>query len=543
MTTPATPAFNLLDEPWIPLRTPAGEVVEASLADALLNARDYAAIAETSPPNLIALYRLLLAALHRALTTRHGPWKDADRARWFRDGLLEAPVRAYLEQWRERFWLFHPTHPFMQVGALATEPATADAIFHSNSISISRFYGPEMFDHTIFDSAPRPVTSVIRDMLGYYQFVPGGFFPGKKLKGSDKAGALVSTAAIMPLGNSLDETLLLSLHPFDARRPDDLPSWERPAPTIAQLLAEPTLAAGPNDRYTRQSRAVLFVDGGTPGRIQWLRIAAGVALQEDPHAPDSMACYRINKEGKAIRVAFNEGRAIWRELPSLVPDPSHSQDIPPAVLEHAANLFNGLGEWDAPMNVLTAGITFESGQAKPLRWRIEHIELPQALVTQPDAAVFLRQKIRFAENVWQGLAVQKINKSTGKTMNIVVSLRFLLTEMIAQTMPDPTHKDTKFRARDILANGSAAAVFFSAAERALPKLMQQIASGDIEVADREWKTALDRGARNAWEAVRRSLGDSPAAMRAEAKTYPRFIGLLKSLIPPIDEPLTEEVNP
>ena len=25
------------------------------------------------------------------------------------------PVRDYLEQWKDRFWLFHPTHPFWQV--------------------------------------------------------------------------------------------------------------------------------------------------------------------------------------------------------------------------------------------------------------------------------------------------------------------------------------------------------------------------------------------------------------------------------------------
>ncbi len=537
------PTFNLLDEPWIPVRTHAGEVIEVSLSETLLNARNYAALAETSPPNLIALYRMLLAALHRALTTQHGQWRDTDRARWFREGLPEAPIRAYLEHWRERFWLFHPSEPFMQVAALAIEPATANAVFHSNSVSINRFYGPEMFDHMIFDSTPQPVTSVITNMLGYYQFVPGGFFPGKKLKGSDKAGALVSTAAVMPLGNNISETLLLGLHPFDARRLNDLPSWERPAPTIAQLLAEPTLATGPNDRYTRQSRAVLFNTEGAPAQIQWLRLAAGVALQEDPNAPDTMACYRINKDGKAIRVAFNEGRALWRELPSLVPDPGHSHDIPPAILEYATNLFNNLGDSDAPVNVLTAGITFESGQAKPLRWRTEQIELPQKLVTQPDAANFLRIQIRFAENVWQGLALQIINKNSGKTRNIIMSLRNVLTDMITQTMPDPKRKETAQRARDILANGPASAVFFSAAERALPRLMQQIASGDFDAAARDWKGTLAEAAKQSWAATRRSLGDSPAVLRADARTWPRFIGLLNTLVPPAPAatPTSEEV--
>jgi CRISPR system Cascade subunit CasA len=505
-----TPAFNLLDEPWIPVRTHAGEVFDVNLSDALLKARDYAALAETSPPNLIALYRLLLAMLHRALTTHHGKWSDKDRARWFREGLPEEPIRAYLTEWRERFWLFHPTEPFMQVAALAEENETKDAVFHSASVSINRFFGPEMFDHSVFDTGPQPTGLVVRDMLGYFQFAPGGFFPGKKLKSSDKAGALVSTAAVLPMGSNLAETLLFGLHPFN--RADDLPSWERPAPTVALLRADPTLATGPNDRYTRQTRSILFSVDRQPSEVQFLRMAAGVALQEDMNAPDAMAGYRISKQGNAVRIAFSEGRAIWRELPSLVPDPGRAHDIPPAIVGWAANLLDALDEADANLQVLTAGMTFESGKAKPLRWRAERIEMPGAMLMQPDAAAFLRMQVRFAEGVHAGL-------------------RNVFTDLIVQTMPDPKHNDTRVRAKKILTNGSAASVFFSTAERALPKLMRQIAEGEIEAADRNWKTMLIDAANRAWTATRQSLGDSPAVLRAEARTWPRFRSVLKTLIP------------
>lgn len=505
-----TPAFNLLDEPWIPVRTHAGEVFDINLSDALLKAGDYAALAETSPPNLIALYRLLLAMLHRALTTQHGKWSDADRARWFREGQPEAPIRAYLDQWRERFWLFHPTDPFMQVAALAREPETAETRFHCSILSINQFFGPEMFDHGIFSSDAREVAAILRDLLGYFQFVPGGFFPGKRLKASDKAGALTNSAAVMPIGTNLSESLLLGMHPFEATDNNDLPSWERPAPVIAQLRAPPTLATGPNDRYTRLSRAVLLEREGESSSVRQLRFAAGVALEDDPNAPDPMVCYRINQEGKAIRVSFGEGRAIWRDLPSLVPDPGHSHDIPAAILGWAANLYNALDQWDVPVQILTAGLA--SDQAKLLRWRAERIEMPQALLTQPDAAGFLRVQVRLAEEVHAGL-------------------RNVFSDLIAQTMPDPKHKDTRSRARDILSNGPAAAVFFSTAERALPELMRQIAAGDIDAADRDWKATLIDAANRAWTATRQSLGDSPAVLRADARTWPRFRGVLKTMIP------------
>ena len=510
------PAFNLLDEPWIPVRTQTGEVHEVSLTDALLKARDYAALAETSPPNLIALYRLLLAALHRALTTQHGPWRDADRARWFREGLPETPIRAYLEHWRERLWLFHPKDPFMQVAALAEAKATRDKLKSLTQIELEGANGntPVMFDHAL-DEAPAPLLCArgCRNLLGFLQFTPGGLV--KTLRDSDKAGALSNTAAVMPVGKNLSETLLLGLHPFDSRRLDDLPSWERAMPTESMLQSAPIMASGPNDRYTRLSRAVLFVREDDLTKIRQIRFAAGLALEEDPNAPDSMACYRINKEGKAIRISYSAGRAIWRDLPSLLPDPSKSKDIPAAILGWAANLHSALSHWDATVQILSAGLA--SDQAKLLRWRAERIELPKTLLAQEDSAEMLRQQVRFAEEVFS-------------------RSRSILNDLIAQTMPDPKHKDTKSRAKDILANGPAAAVFFSAAERALPKLMQQIAAGDFDAADTDWKTILVAAARQSWEATRRSLGDSPAVLRADARTWPRFIGLLNMLVPPAPKP-------
>lgn len=522
--TPATePAFNLLDEPWIPLRTPAGDVVEASLADALLKARDYAAIAETSPPNLIALYRLLLAALHRALTTKHGQWKDADRARWFREGLTEMPIRAYLEQWRERFWLFHPTHPFMQVAELAHADKTRDKLKPWSQLALEMSGGdtPLVFDRSL-DTKPEPAsyTQVLRSLLGYLQFTPGGLV--KTFKTSDFAGPLASTTAVMPVGRSLCETLLLSLHTWTRESASDLPAWEAEPLTINDVLQSPTLPAGHNDRYTRLTRSILILPDEQAGLVRFIRFSEGKGLADDNLDP-MVSCRVI--DGVARRISFTDGRSIWRDLPSLVPDTTRTYDIQAASIGWASELYERLGDSSVKLKVVAAGWKNAPNKAaKIVRWRLDLVELPQRLLLDVDTAQTLREQIRSADNIY-------------------FSLCGLCADLIACTMPDPTHKDTKARARDIMASGPAAAIFFSGAERALPKLMQQIAAGDIESADREWKTALQKAARNAWEAVRRSLGDSPAALKADAKFYPRFIGLLKSLIPSTDEPVTEEVNP
>lgn len=523
MTNDTKPVFNLLDEPWIPVRTCGGEIREISLTDALLNARDYAALAETSPPNLIALYRLLLAVLHRALTTNNGAWRDADRARWFREGLPEEPIRVYLEQWRERFWLFHSQHPFMQVAVLAEAAETRDKQKVWTQIAIEKPSPsePAMFDHAV-DTQPFsvPAAQALRDLLGFLQFVPGKLV--QSIKVSDKAGSLANTAAVVPTGESLLQTLSLGLHPWDGRRAEDLPAWERPAPTITELRAAPKLAAGPNDRYSRLSRAVLLIPEDEVNSVRYIHFAAGLALEEDANAPDPMACHRINHEGKAIRISFTEGRSIWRELPSLVPDVSGTHNMPAAILGWAANLYNAMGSWDAPVQILTAGLA--SNQAKLLRWRAERIELPSSLLTEPDLAAELRQQIRLVEDVY-------------------LKLRRVCAGMIASTMPGPEHKETKARAKAIQENSPAAAVFFSTAERALPKLMQQIAAGDIDAAHQDWMATLKNAAVQAWEATRKSLGDSPAVMRAEARAYPKFRGLLHSLEQPETVSNQEEATP
>ncbi len=69
---------------------------------------------------------LLLAVLHTVFSRvdengTPAPFEETDDAliRWeelYRLGHFpEAPIRAYLEQWRDRFWLFHPERPFWQV--------------------------------------------------------------------------------------------------------------------------------------------------------------------------------------------------------------------------------------------------------------------------------------------------------------------------------------------------------------------------------------------------------------------------------------------
>ncbi|MFC0669315.1 type I-E CRISPR-associated protein Cse1/CasA [Azotobacter chroococcum] len=500
--------FNLLDQPWLPVRLHDGRVCDLGLLELFERAGEIGALAETAPPGLIAQYRLLLAIVHRALSRAQGRWTDADRVRWYHQRLPVEVVRDYLERWRERFWLFHPEQPFMQVAALAEAEETRDRHKPWSQISLASANGnaPVLFDHS-WDLAPRPIAAAdaLRTLLGFLQFTPGGLV--KSLRDADKAGALANTAAVMPLGESLAQSLCLALHPPSRAGHEDLPSWERNPPGLAQLRGEPTLASGPNDRYSRLTRAVLLLPD-EQGRVQWIRFAAGIALAEDAQAPDPMASYRAGSHG-LVRLSFTEGRAFWRDLPALLPDAEGLASQPAAVLGWAANLQFLLGGSEQPL--LVAGLA--SDQAKLLRWRSERIALPAALLVSADCANELRRQVREAEELFG-------------------DIRKLAAGMLADTLPDPSSKDTWARARSLFDAGPAPALYFASAERALGQVMALLGSGDpddLDKAEALWSRTLLAAAQAAWQSVRDGLGRSPKALRAEALAWPRFRALLRDL--------------
>src|SRR3546814_6747629 len=85
--------FNLIDEPWIPIRFPDGTGAELGSKDTLLRAKEIAVIEDASPLVVAALHRFLLAVLYRAL---EGP-TDLDQAKgWFKAGLPAGKISAYL---------------------------------------------------------------------------------------------------------------------------------------------------------------------------------------------------------------------------------------------------------------------------------------------------------------------------------------------------------------------------------------------------------------------------------------------------------------
>ena len=92
------------------------------------HAQEYMDLAGEMPTQDAAMLRLLLAVLFTVFSRvdemgepepledeRTTLWSAGERAVASWDVSRKQPIRDYLEQWKDRFWLFHPERPFWQV--------------------------------------------------------------------------------------------------------------------------------------------------------------------------------------------------------------------------------------------------------------------------------------------------------------------------------------------------------------------------------------------------------------------------------------------
>ncbi len=491
--------FNVIDTPWLPVREMDGNTAMVGLKEALTGAHRYVDLTEPSPPNLMALYRLLLALLNRALVREGVAWEPET---WWTEGLPEKPIVEYLEKWRERFFVFHPEYPFMQVAALKSAKETKDKIKPWTQLALDKASGntPLVFDHSQDDRpSPSATGSVLRSLIGFLQCTPGGLV--KCIRDSDKAGPLADTAATLPLGDTLCRTLLLGL----SQRPmgTDLPAWERPAPSIADIRSGPAPFSGLNDRYTRLTRAVLLLSENEDGlAVRHIRFAAGLAIEDNTAVPEPMAAYFMGKKGP-IRLSLREGRALWRDLPSLIPAPKAEQNLHPRILDNAASILEAIDDDCAHIPVLVAGLA--SDQAKLERWRITTISLPKSVLNAVGPAAVLRDLVSEAE-------------ATGG------ALRKIAWELAMNAFPRAAKNNGLSNALPMQP------VFFSQMEQAVPRLIRLLGEELQTDAQAHWRNAQADAARQAWKATCTALGASIPAIKAIAQIKWKHDALVSRLL-------------
>jgi len=380
--------FNLIDEPWIPVRFPDGIRAELGIKKILLRAKEISVIEDPSPLVVASLHRFLLAVLYRAL---EGP-TDIDQARgWLKAGLPADRIDAYLEKWRSRFWLFDDKHPFGQISDF--EPKTWRA-WTALAAEHNADNAKVLFDHvdvTHADTVPPGIT--IRWMLATQTFSVSA---GKSELSHTGTAPSATAAMVLPVGSDLEDTLLLSLVPQNrAVFEQDLPIWERSADALASLKGGAERAIGGiADRYTWRTRSIRL-RSDEAGNVHSVAFASGVD-NASKDAIDPMLAYRIDKDKGRLPMQFRE-RGLWRDFDSLLPDAEH---LAPAVIEHAAALTRFARE-RFPQSVMVLGQA--NNKAKIEFWRMERFALPQALLGNRSIRTEIRQLLGDAEDTQKAL--------------------------------------------------------------------------------------------------------------------------------------------
>lgn len=380
--------YNLIDEKWIPVHYLNGARDELGIRDTLLRSREIAVIEDASPLVVAALHRFLLAVLYRAL---EGP-TDIDQAKvLFQEGLPSEKITAYLDKWRDRFWLFDDKYPFGQIPTFEPKAWRAWTVLAAEHNADN---AKVLFDHVDVE-APGTITeaAATRWMLATQTF---SVSCGKSELSHTGTAPSATAAMAIPLGSVLQDTLLFSLVPQNREViAADLPLWERSPESVVSLKEGVERAAsGLADRYTWRVRSVRL-GANDSGRIEKLAFASGVG-NISVEQGDPMLAYRIDDTRGKLPIQFRD-RGLWRDFDSLLPDESH---LAPQVIEHAMALTRR-NRKRFPRSVMVLGQA--NNKAKIEYWRMERFALPEALTGDRFIRTEIRQLLKDSEDAQKSL--------------------------------------------------------------------------------------------------------------------------------------------
>ena len=391
------PEYNLLDEPWIPVRLVDGTITDVGLLELLRRTTDIADLACELPTQSIAIQRLILAIAYRVATPRD----TRDWARQWDEGAPTEQMIEYLERWRDRFYLFGGRFPFMQVADLRT---AKDAVSGLEKL-IADVPNGEQFFTTRHGRALAciPPSEAARWLVHAQAYDPSGIRSGavgdsqvKGGKGYPIGPAWCGHLGLVWLkGHDLDETLVLNLIPaataelrgVDSSTDWGACSWEDPEPETSvrgdYSLLDP--AGTPKELsiprlLTWHSRRIRLV-GDSSG------VTGVVLAQGDKLAPQEMRLYEPQSlwrystpQSKKFKTdvymprKFEAGRALWRNLPGTLPTVTTVQGVdkqpkreflPSATLSFHYQVDNASIQTSYPkvMRIQAVGVTYGPQEA------------------------------------------------------------------------------------------------------------------------------------------------------------------------------------
>jgi CRISPR system Cascade subunit CasA len=535
------PAFNLVDEAWIPIVGHPSGSPRASLRDVLVDAHRLRAVRHPSPLVTAALHRFLVAAVHVSAWPRTGigPWGDTEeQAReawleaWHAGALPREAINAYLDRWHDRFWLLGGPRPFLQDPRVADDRRSGPGVL---ALEVDAKGAKPLF-HRDLDAPIAPAEAACQ-LFAMQLFALGGILtPDPSYKGvitnSAQAGAFTraGAACMVVEGRTLFETLLLNCHGLwpdspgpGQRRTGDRPTWERDAPPDPRDRE----VTGHLDLLTRRPRRIrLWHRPGPDGRpvVDGAAVLKGEVHPESSwqswQAYETMAAFRPltdaetkDKTKAPFRaVRFREGRDLWRDSVALVQVVSAEVPALRTLQWLAKSGWLVPGDEDvsvargpladlAPLRVLGLGLVNDQKRAE--MWRAESVEVPTRLILDLHARAELGDALAAAEEVGGG--VRAATKRLAKT--------------VLGEKPDPEKVTALTNALD------PTATYWGEMGRRYPAWLDALARATLDDDGRRairhaWADDVWEAAHIAFGSLTASLDRSADALRAVANAEP-----------------------
>jgi CRISPR system Cascade subunit CasA len=380
-------SFDLLQAPWVPCIRADGTSVELGLRDTLAQAHELRELHGESPLVVAALYRLLLAVLHRVF----GPASYEEWAALWEAGRWDAAqLGAYLDRWRGRFDLFDPQRPFYQAADSRVKPKSVTSLV----LEVASGNNPTLFDHHTDDEGlTLPPARAARMLVAAQAFGLAGLsgLPQKFTDGPCARGII-----FVVQGKTLFETLALNLVRYTdesplPRRPDDRPAWEMDDPFVPDR-AQPR---GYLDYLTWHNRRILLLPEATHAGVVVRQMTLAPALRLDDGVLNPMIHYRRDEKRGPLPLAFTEGRALWRDSAALfrLRDKSYQ---PPQALQWLAELV-GESCLSVSQTRRYLALGMSKKQAKVNFYRAERMPLPLRYLTDQSLLEALGTALEMAQ--------------------------------------------------------------------------------------------------------------------------------------------------
>lgn len=410
--------FNLLDEPWIRVMTEDCAVVECSLMQVLLNSHRYQRLAGELPTQDVALLRLLLAIL-QTVFYRVDPEGEDDpiedrtaairrwQALWNAGRFPVQPIRTYLETWKDRFWLFHPEHPFYQVPAAAV--GTKFKASKLNGELSESAHKMRLFP--LRDGEEKETLSYAEAARWLVTLIGFDDSASTKKETGTGTGWLGDRVNVYAIGENLFETLMLNLVFLKDGKyvwAGNMPAWEQPTMTTAKKR-EILLPDNQAELLTLQSRRLIL--SREENRVIGFSSTGGDFFGKEGRVnafSEQMTLWRAGKTPKNavpqfVPASVDPWRQMWRDFEVILG--SREDTHIPGVVAWLTELCRKNVIPRKYVHIASVGVTYDSKKGSIADIISDHLDFQMSLL---DAAgelwiVLVGGEIHLIDNVARAL--------------------------------------------------------------------------------------------------------------------------------------------